>query len=105
MGFAGEVSNPGPPRTRARVRMEQEAEAEATLSCLEAALTHIDDSDDDPLVTWRDEVSESAEMGRREDVRNVHVSVMWKLTQVSHQHCWIHWWRICPGLTMTMRGS
>ena len=45
----GEASNPGPPRTRARVRMEQEAEAEATLSCLEAALTHIDDSDDDPL--------------------------------------------------------
>ena len=36
-----------------------------------AALTHIDDSHDDPLVTWRDEVSESAEMGRREDVRNV----------------------------------
>ena len=55
--------------------MEQEAEAEATLSCLEVALTHIDDSDDDPLVAWRDEVSESAEMGRREDVRNVRARV------------------------------
>ena len=51
--------------------MEQEAEAEATLSCLEAALTQIDDSDDDPFVTWRDEVSESVKMGRRGDVRNV----------------------------------
>ena len=51
--------------------MEQEAEAEATLSCLEAALTRIDDSDDEPLATWRDEVSESEEMGRRGDVRNV----------------------------------
>ena len=67
----GEASNPGPPRTLARVRMEQEAEAEATLSCLEAALTRIDDSDDEPLATWRDEVSESEEMGRRGDVRNV----------------------------------
>ena len=59
----GEASNPGPPRTRARVRMEQEAEAETTLSCLEAALTRIDDSEDEPLATWRDEVSESEEVG------------------------------------------
>ena len=67
----GEASNPGPPRTRARVRMEQEAEAEAALSCLEAAVTRIDDSDDEPLATWRDEVCESEEMGRGADVRNV----------------------------------
>ena len=70
-GLVREASNPGPPRTRARVRMEQEAEAEATLSCLEAAVTRIDDSDDEPLATWRDEVSESEEMGRGADVRNV----------------------------------
>ena len=48
--------------------MEQEAKAEAALTCLEAAATRIDDSDDEPFATWRDEVSESEEMGCPERV-------------------------------------
>ena len=102
----GEASNPGPPRTRTRVRMEQEAQAEATLSCLEAALTRIDDSDDEPLATWRDEVSESEEMGRRGDVRNVWARVGDVETHATVAPTLLDYWRrICPGLTMTMRGS
>ena len=69
----GEVSHPGPPRTRARARMEAEAEAEVVLSGLEAAVTRIDDSDEEELSrpTWRDEASACEDMGRRSDVRNV----------------------------------
>ena len=62
-GFRGvrleEASNPVLPRTRARVRMEQGADRG------EASITRIDDSDDEPLATWRDEVSISEEMGLR----------------------------------------
>ena len=50
-----------------------EREAEVALTGLEAAITRIDDSsDDEPLmVSWRDEVSACAEVGRGPDVRNV----------------------------------
>ena len=84
-----ESSNPEPPRTRARARMEQEAKAVAALTCLEVAVTRIDDSsDDEPFPTWRDEVSESEEMGRVADVKNVlaRVLVMWRITQPSHNN-------------------
>ena len=52
--------------------MEAEAEAEVVLSGLEAAVTRIDDSDEEPSwPTWRDEASACEDMGRRSDVRNV----------------------------------
>ena len=74
-GFVGlkwEKLRTGPPQTRAHGQMEAEAEAEVALSGLEAAVTRIDDSDDEPSwPTWRDQASACEDMGRRSDIRNV----------------------------------